>query len=842
MKTVTADFLDAQKAVAPRMQRTLSYKRRYWDETTKTYIWESSWTEMDLGDVQNISAVTWQLDSERLSEFKVSNVTLILKNDDNRWMQTNSAGKFAGDTTSPIGYEAYWTKFKIEAGFELFDESVEQLTIFTGLATDWVFDSDTGLAKANVQGLESLLINANAEEVSTSVAEETLTGTVNGVNKVFTTAHLGVGIVYFVSDNGTNLKQGTDYDVSNLNEPALPATITFVVAPLVAHTIRAKYIYWFQDTAVKTLIDSLLDAANIETADRNVEDVILASITSNQFLVSTQAQWEAGTFDSMEAAVSPGDLTFNYASAAFRTLQNDFASGLQSWVAFPYSATSPVVESHPSNVANVAGQMELTTYQHDHRPTFAVLQTFTGGATYSTVRAAGTFEAKITSAALTAGMRFIFMAQSITQSVQVVTGGVNFHTYTMKPLNAYALSITDIGLSLVRYSSIGVATILASVAITPGSTQHTYKVVRHPSNGKMDVYYDGVLKFTVFDTMFNSSAVMAFTGNGDVDDIYTAPATVTGSWVSAEQDATAALNAWGLVNATYTLTTGATLTFSTKSSTVSGSGYEAYTEVIIGHRIESGVKRYLVAKIEVTAPTDGTVTMVNDLTLGYFLNDVFKNTSLANYTGQTVYEAIQNYGRFADYEFGFTPDEIFFFRSRKTGVAAQFALRHDTNVLKIVSQSNGYERVYSEVQATYGNYSRIISADTQSRGSPVLRFGARRLDVDGANILIDEDDDVATGIATELFNRYKKPKRRYKLQTIMLPQLDLADVVSLNYEDVSSPKQWYWGDTSVHYGENDIHYYGKGQQLAANVMAKVIGIRMDTENWQCEIDLEEVVL
>ena len=48
-------------------------------------------------------------------------------------------------------------------------------------------------------------------------------GTGNGSNKDFTTAQPGVGIIVEVSLNGLKKKAGTDYTVSQMNDPALGA-------------------------------------------------------------------------------------------------------------------------------------------------------------------------------------------------------------------------------------------------------------------------------------------------------------------------------------------------------------------------------------------------------------------------------------------------------------------------------------------------------------------------------------------------------------------------------------------------------------------------------------------
>ena len=220
MKGVSSAFKLALDKGSVKPVNEVSYKRRVWDAAAKTYGWETNWTVIAQSDVQQISSVTAALDSDQLNEFKVSNLTLTLKNNRNVWREDNPFGKFARDAASPnFPYNPYWTKFRVRVGVPLPDTTTEYATMFTGVATEFTFQSGD-MAQITVQGLESILIAANAEDVSTTVTEENA-GTGNGSNKDFTTANPGVGIIDEVSLNGIEKQAGTDYDVSQLDEPTL---------------------------------------------------------------------------------------------------------------------------------------------------------------------------------------------------------------------------------------------------------------------------------------------------------------------------------------------------------------------------------------------------------------------------------------------------------------------------------------------------------------------------------------------------------------------------------------------------------------------------------------------
>ena len=168
MKTVTTALRLALARNKGEATREVSYKR-YWDTAALAYVWEAAWTVVSRADVVAVSPVTEQLDSEQLNEFKVSNVTLTLLNTDNRWREDNPFGIFAQDSGSPgLQYDPYWTKFRVRVGIRLPDGSDEYVSLFSGVAVEYTSASNDQV-QVTVQGLESLLMNANAEDVASTL-------------------------------------------------------------------------------------------------------------------------------------------------------------------------------------------------------------------------------------------------------------------------------------------------------------------------------------------------------------------------------------------------------------------------------------------------------------------------------------------------------------------------------------------------------------------------------------------------------------------------------------------------------------------------------------------------
>jgi hypothetical protein len=257
-----------------------------------------------------MSPITGKLDTDKLNEFKISNVNLVLKNERRQWKAGKRGGYFGVTDTYPDGFEPYWTKFKIESGYEVSGVAT-YVPLFVGVATGFSTAAASDTIQVEVQGLEALLINANAENVSNLVTLESM-GTGNGSNKDFTTVQPGVGIIKEVSLNGIAKKPGTDYSISQLNEPTLGAKISFTTAPGSGVAVKITYRYWKQDVTMESLVKDLLTEAGIPSGNQNVDAVFLSQGVITQQIETTQADFNAGTYDKTEGTTAPGSIKLNY--------------------------------------------------------------------------------------------------------------------------------------------------------------------------------------------------------------------------------------------------------------------------------------------------------------------------------------------------------------------------------------------------------------------------------------------------------------------------------------------------------------------------------------------------
>lgn len=813
MKTVSTAFKEAQKSPAAVSVRRLSYKRRYWVQSSNAYTWEAAWTVLPENEIVSVSPITGKLDTDKLNEFKVSNVNLVLKNEHRQWKAGKRGGFFGATDTYPNGFEPYWTKFKIESGYDV-SGTATYIPLFVGLATGYSTAAASDTVQVNVQGLEALLINANAENVSTLVKYENM-GTGNGSNKDFTTAQPGVGIVKEVLLNGVVKKPGTDYSISQTDEPTLGAKISFTTAPASGVVVLITYRYWKQNQKIEDIVGDLLTEAGISGGSRDISNVIFPTGVIQAHNITTQGDWNAGTKTLVDANRTPGDLKVDFMDSGNKTLLDNFNSTLDpAWNAagnvvmiFSKVRLGPTLDSYiyrPSTKAN--GRWEVT---------------------FSLVTSYGNF-------------RMYFMGQSL------ITGtyshdyalqygyGVMFEQFAGNPT---ALSLVKAG---PPYNE---ATTLATSTISAVSTgvDHTIAIERNP-NGSMRVYYDGSLLLTATDSTYSTSSNLMLTLNSGThvyfDDLYI-PGTAGGSWVSSTLDCLSAPTAWGLLSKTQTTTGTGSITYSTRSST-DGSTWDGYQAIGGGNQINSALKRYIQVKVDMTSGTTASDDIsVQSISLPY--TSAATLITMPTFADKTVYQAMQQIGSFANYEWGFNEQEIFFFRPKQADKTIDDVLDGSINLIDVSNISDGVDRVYSEVQATYGNFDITVGDDGLTKDGPIARYGKRRLTIDGGDVLLAPDTDVASGVALSFYAALKKPRQTMKARTKYMEWLDLSDTVSLTFNDNIPARPWFFGDTSANFGDTSLYYFGDADQTVKVMLCKVVGFRHDTENKISEFDLEEIL-
>ena len=282
-------------------------------------------------------------------------------------------------------------------------------------------------------------------------------------------------------------------------------------------------------------------------------------------------------------------------------------------------------------------------------------------------------------------------------------------------------------------------------------------------------------------------------------------------------DAGSGIVSWDTWSATLVLGNGTIKRF---SAAVIPTGFGFYKAIATGDLIQTdeaaqqaGVTPDKLVFISLFATSGVTVPFLRESIFDFTTRTVL--VSMANLGGRSVLDVIEELAGIGDFEIGFDGDGKFFFRNKAAGSTSLLTL-DDSNVERLSSFAPGWERVYNEIDASYGNFVKTANSTTENDPSPtsVQRFGVRDLPIGGGNLVFQTDVDLATVMAKRYFTRYKEPKRRATTVTRYMPELELGDRVTLN---IASPRR-----------------------IAQAFDARILGVAHDLMEFRTELDLMEV--
>ncbi len=823
MKNVTDAFKAAQASPSSVSIRRVSYKRRYWQQSTQSYIWETNWTTLSEADVVSVSAITAKLDTEAVNEFKVSNLTVTLKNADRRWTPTNPFGRFGKDAASPLyGYEPFWTKFRIETGYVV--NGVDTFVpLFVGVAVDFQTAGHSDTMQVSVQGIEAMLQNASAENAGVKIFGETPIGSIDGKNNIFQTVQPGVGVILKVVVNGIENNAGVDYTIESLDDPNRPAILTFEIPPTTGQTLKIDYIYWKQQQNIEDAVKDILESSGFNSSQYAVEPVTFKSQLKKSISFDSQSDWESGTLSSADASTFSGSIGTDSGSA----IVENFSDG-------NYTADLPwTVDQQTSCTLTVPGSYLRVT------STTSAATAKLHAANPSGVKDYGEY-----SCVFGTSEQMDFRFSMSLSNTSTTSGGS---------------SLPGIVIEVNNKPSLGKMTVFIYGYVEDESAT-TYVLFDYPAwyTGLIKViwrrWFDGTVK-VYFGTPANTNLIWTGNHNGytnigymfllvqvnggsgkfiDVTDIRMPGNGYGGNWVSPVLDFGSTPESYLPLIVSERTYNSSTITYQTRTSN-DGSGWSSWQTTGNGLSILSPLRRYIQIKIYLDATY--SFNFVDKLTIQAFVNQT--RLKISKYTGKKAYDAIKSLASFANYEWGFGPDEKFFFRPKSVSTTIDQRLDTSENLIDVGSVSNGESKVYDVVRAEYGDFVYTANAGTGYPSSPTSRYGSKQMDLSNGDILIDSDTDVATGVARDLLEYYSKPRRTCKVKTKLMEWIDLSDTVSVTYRD--QPNNWWMGDTHVYMGQPDIHLHGPEANTLDGFLAKVVGYRHDTESKTSEFDLEEII-
>lgn len=320
----------------------------------------------------------------------------------------------------------------------------------------------------------------------------------------------------------------------------------------------------------------------------------------------------------------------------------------------------------------------------------------------------------------------------------------------------------------------------------------------------------------------------------------------SGNLLSQTKDLTIDLVSYGKLEYTYIAPSETTLVIKTQSS-ANNIDWEAEKDLGVNQQVLSTPQRYFRWKAYFDNSATWKTPTLYDVTLNYYLSNL--KIQLANFTGLNCYSAIKQLASFVDYEIGFNAEGKFFFRSKETINPPVLTLKDSEDKLtKLYNLTKGWDWVYNWIEANYGSYTKIIDPISRNEARPhsIDKYGFRRLTLSGGQLLIDEEVDIATGIALRYYGkfengslvyyRYPVPKKMCNAQIKFLPQLDLSDVVTVTYYSQVDGDKFVFKFNAWTF--NDFKF--APEPLVKDLDFKIIGIDLDLEKWNVKLDLRQL--
>lgn len=775
----------------------VSYQRRYYSNVSPAgFLYETTWTDLGPGDYVAVGRIPWLLDTPNLNEFKTTEVTISLNNKDHRWIPAKSAPSvFAADGGAPDGYTAILTRFRLQCGYKLPDESIEYVSMFTGVMTGLRFSSDRASVDVVVSSNARLLQAGDATQVSDELLDEALVK-VDNDGKVWETSSTGVYQMPQVRNGaGTALTQGVDYTVSELNQ-AGPARVTFTSAQVGSPGPHADLILWKLNKRIEELVELLCGQAGIQSGSRTINPVVFPGGVSGSKTYDTQARWAAGSKVNTTATKIDGSVVLDWACL------DDFEDGdLSGWTKVTNYGTIKVS----------GGKLNMDNSEELYHPA---------------TQAYGTWEFKVKASGTNPfGVLFIKTSTS-----------------------SYALFFTNGKLALLKDENFNSP--LASTNHVY-STEKTYRITRSAS-GEFKVYVNGSGSATLTATdndygdceQFYLKAYGISSQKITVDDIRykdsvdsTGSFATTGTWISDENDLLQAPDVWGAMQHNEVLN-GGTILIETAVASLSGGPYDAWTELGAGGQILSAKKRYLKIRLTITS-NDGAISSpeMQKLVANFSISSVF--VSVANFSGKTCFSAIQRLAQLADYEWGFNGNGNFFFRSKAVSGDALLSISYVDVISRISDYTLGWDDVRTRGRVRYNDYVAEYSCDDGLSVSPALETSPTPMDIygdlvedeDQSDILLANDSNLAAARARLIHDNRHLPKETFRIEGKLIPWLELSDIIKVTAADDPFLLENFAGDPLQ--GPPRPMPAGPAANLLANGMpVKIIGFTPNLdEHW-----------
>lgn len=236
---------------------------------------------------------------------------------------------------------------------------------------------------------------------------------------------------------------------------------------------------------------------------------------------------------------------------------------------------------------------------------------------------------------------------------------------------------------------------------------------------------------------------------------------------------------------TDTIINSATFAFSlsgTNTWQVTRSSSGLFNVLYNGNLILSGVDN--------TYPTNGYFIVDNRGQSGSEANCTVSNIqwqdaitlTMADFTGQTCYDAVQALAKLADFVWGFDRTGNFFFTPKTLTPAPVAAVSQSDGISEVMDFRPGYDEIVNVAQVSYQENQEEFNSETAGETGQTSQLAyLNQIDSESYDLLLINDNNIANGRAQLLYQNRSQPRRRVRWAGKIIPFAELLDIITFSY-------------------------------------------------------------
>ena len=297
---------------------------------------------------------------------------------------------------------------------------------------------------------------------------------------------------------------------------------------------------------------------------------------------------------------------------------------------------------------------------------------------------------------------------------------------------------------------------------------------------------------------YQTSPLVA-TGSGNVSP--------NGSYLSPVINTGANFSAWGQLTYQQTLNDGCG-TFYIRFKNEEEETWSAWSELQNQESITS-TKNCAQLKWEAQSNTEQTQSPVlNSFSLTWEITGV--NIAIVSTKNMSCLDIMKELATLSGYQIGFDSNGKFLFLNRTLNTTPSLTLT-SKDIISLESLDSGLSKLYTRVKVNFGDFSYQVDPFTINAARPNIidKYGVKELALSSA-FLPAQNANLARAAAPDIYARACSKKQRAALVCKFLPQIELGDILQINYAPFLT------------------------------LTMQVEGLEFDLTNWQLRLDLTEV--